>query len=69
MIELTAATITDAQIEALRAEALQADDDLMVDACDEATSAAVAKHRPGARVRSRELCAEAINSARAQEKL
>lgn len=77
--KLTAETITDEQIRQLREEAISHGDDRQVDYCD----VALAPHRrlnedgsdlvwpwngqPADRDRARQVCADAINYARAQK--
>lgn len=65
---LTADTITDDQILALRDEATDAHDSEMVTACEFALSAAHPTFGfPPTRQRNRQRCADAINAARAQD--
>lgn len=74
--KLTAATITDAQIKALRAEAREHGDLALVEICDLALSGSPIRHASiiGAdggivpiEENTRELCADAINAAQAME--
>lgn len=62
---LTAATITDAQIVALRDEAATHGDDRMVDLCGEALRPCADDDVSSWKVDARSACAKAINAAAA----
>lgn len=64
---LTAATITTAQIRDLRAEAQEACDSEQVDVCNHALDASEGVNRTWTVEEARSLCADAINAARASE--
>lgn len=68
--QLTADTITPSQIRRLRTEAMEAGDDLQVECCDLALSDTIAiatiNEALTTNTEARQLCADAINNARAQ---
>lgn len=64
---LTAETITTEQIETLRAEAQEHGDGEQVSICNHALDTAESRNRSWTVEEARQLCADAINAARAME--